>query len=1094
METPKDNLAKLLDARAHIDEELRRHKSTVTVIFTDVVGSTAYFDRYGDTAGVAMMHRHAEVAGTVFKASSGRIIKTIGDSVMAEFPTPIDAVRGAIELQSRVLLLNTTLPVRDQLQLRIGINCGPGFRQDDDLYGDAVNVAARITKHTGPAQILVSRSVYEGVRSDPSIVANWTGKVSLAGKSDKEDVYEIVWTERQRYAALRTELTTAIVQGQLVAPGLRTEDLLSVHPATAETSASAAAQPARSPDERYEILEQLGAGGMGVVYKARDRETGEIVALKLLKPEIAGDERALQRFKDELRLARKITHKNVCRMYDLTRTSSYTAISMELVEGDSLRAVLNRFGNLSVRKGTELVLQVCSALQEAHAQGIVHRDLKPENLMIDRSGNVKVMDFGIARSMQADASTDTGSLVGTPAYLAPEQLDGKPADHRADIYALGLIMYEVFTGAGTFQGDTPMAIVMARLQSDPVPPRQIEPMIPQHVETAILHCLEKDPARRFQSVEELERALTAPVDVNIAPATGAEVSLPRHLAVWGRRDWALVAAGVIGLLAFVFFLFDRTFPYPALKMTIAREQAIDRVKALALKYSPEANSEYQPSLGGGGDLNRYLSDEVPTYGLHHALQELANSSGWSVYSFSKGRNSQSVSLDTEGKVTGLYFGWAGMATSPPERRNPDELLPMALQYAHDIFGIDFSAVPSRKNTYDEKLHGWVTRDGGWTTRDDTILFGVGIPIEWQLPGKSREEIKVFRIWLVGDRLRQANSWSIPTNARTSAPNNPYWFNVWWTGSRRFKPLEGGFVIGCGIVVLALLMATVRRFYSPTVGSILVAGLPVAALAFAVVWAEIPDKLKDADGPPLLMLLILLLLVVPYALMWLSRQFAMRTFADRLLTYPMQSKWHLSSSAGFGVLRGTAIGCAYVALHATLLYFLGERRLAVTATTWFVGDALRTHDTAHLWALAVPVVVAVLVPWLLIAFPVTLAYRATRRTGLVLASVAAFWCILTVGLPGAGAFPLLPMYAFICAQAVVFSLIFLRFDLLTCMAAVLTVETWLVAYPYYRVWGDLKPAHFLAAFLPWALLLCFGVILPLRKHLSLFGQRLRAVFE
>jgi class 3 adenylate cyclase len=148
METPKDNLAKLLDARAHIDEELRRHKSTVTVIFTDVIGSTAYFDRYGDTAGVAMMHRHAEAAGTVFKASSGRIIKTIGDSVMAEFPTPLDAVRGAIELQSRVLLLNTTLPKRDQLQLRIGIDCGPGFRQDDDPYGDAVNVAARITKHT----------------------------------------------------------------------------------------------------------------------------------------------------------------------------------------------------------------------------------------------------------------------------------------------------------------------------------------------------------------------------------------------------------------------------------------------------------------------------------------------------------------------------------------------------------------------------------------------------------------------------------------------------------------------------------------------------------------------------------------------------------------------------------------------------------------------------------------------------------------------------------------------------------------------------------------------------------------------------------
>ncbi|HEY4930311.1 MAG TPA: hypothetical protein VII23_01965, partial [Terriglobales bacterium] len=662
--------------------------------------------------------------------------------------------------------------------------------------------------------------------------------------------------------------------------------------------------------------------------------------------------------------------------------------------------------------------------------------------------------------------------------------------HRADIYALGLIMYEVFTGAGTFHGDTPMAIVMARLQSDPVPPRQIEPMIPQHVETAILRCLEKDPARRFQSVEELERALTAPVEVNIAPASGTEVPLPRHLVVWGRRDWALVAAGVIGLLAFVFFLFDRTFPYGVIKATITREQAIERAKALALKYNPNANFEYEATFLGGRfeGLDNFLSHEARTYGLHSALQNLSNSSGWSVFAGGNSRAFQSVHLNSGGKVVSLMFfdpsDSASMTTSPPEQRNPDDLLPLALQYAHDIFGVDLSAVPPTKNTYDEKFHRWATGDG-------SFYVGVGIPIEWQLPDKSREEIRVFRVGLVGNRLREARAWIISTNKGTSAPN---WF--WETGGQ-FLMTGWGFLVGFCLIVLALLMAAVRRFDSPMVGSILVATLPVAALAVAVVWAEIPDKSRDTDTLVITLLLILLiplLVVVPYALIWLSRQFAMRTFGDRLLTYPMQSKWHLSPSAGFAVLRGTAIGCAYVALHATLLYFLGERRLAVTATWWFVGDALIAHDTAHLWALALPVFVAVLVPWVLIAFPVTLAYRATRRTGLVLASVAVFWCILAVGLPGANAIPLLPMYIFICAQAIVFSLIFLRFDLFTCMSAVLTVETWLVTYPYYRVWGYLKPAHFLAAFLPWALLLCFGVILPFRKHLALFGQRLRTVFE
>jgi Protein kinase domain len=276
-----------------------------------------------------------------------------------------------------------------------------------------------------------------------------------------------------------------------------------------EASSAAAASPSLSPAAlaalgvRYEILGEAGHGSMGNVYKARDRETGETVALKLLKPEIASDQAMMDRFKNELLFARKITHKNVCRVYEFNRVAGIAYTSMEFVEGESLRSVLNRFGGLPQRKATDLALQICSGLQEAHAQGIVHRDLKPENVMIDGQGNVKIMDFGIARSMEAGTRL-TGSMVGTPAYMAPEQVAGKPVDYRTDIYSLGLMLYEMFTGAPAFSADNSIAVALKQMREDPVPPHEVEPNIPVGTERLILKCLEKDPARRFQSIADLE--------------------------------------------------------------------------------------------------------------------------------------------------------------------------------------------------------------------------------------------------------------------------------------------------------------------------------------------------------------------------------------------------------------------------------------------------------------------------------------------------------------------------------------------------------------------------------------------------------------
>jgi hypothetical protein len=313
---------------------------------------------------------------------------------------------------------------------------------------------------------------------------------------------------------------------------------------TEDAASSAATSPSLSPAAiaalgvRYEILGEAGHGSVGNVYKARDRETGETVALKLLKPEIASDQAMMDRFKNELLFARKITHKNVCRVYEFNRVGGIAYTSMEFVEGESLRSVLNRFGGLPQRKATDLALQICSGLKEAHAQGIVHRDLKPENVMIDGQGNVKIMDFGIARSMEAGTRL-TGSMVGTPAYMAPEQVAGKPVDYRTDIYSLGLMLYEMFTGVPAFSADNSIAVALKQMREDPPPPHEIEPNIPVGTERAILKCLEKDPARRFQSIADLESNLRSGAPVMPPPRmlgttttnlTHASTGVPRAAA------------------------------------------------------------------------------------------------------------------------------------------------------------------------------------------------------------------------------------------------------------------------------------------------------------------------------------------------------------------------------------------------------------------------------------------------------------------------------------------------------------------------------------------------------------------------------------
>ena len=260
--------------------------------------------------------------------------------------------------------------------------------------------------------------------------------------------------------------------------------------------------------QRYEVIEELGKGGMGKVYKVFDKKIKEKVALKLLKPEIAADEETIERFSNELRYARKIAHRNVCRMYDLGEEQGTHYITMEYVPGEDLKSSIIRMGPLSAGKAISIAKQVCEGLAEAHRQGVVHRDLKPQNIMIDKEGNAKIMDFGIARSLRAKGLTGTGVMIGTPEYMSPEQVDGKEADQRADIYALGVILYEMLTGHVPFVGDTPFSVAYKQKNEIPQDPKKFNPQILDDLSHLVLHCMEKEREKRYQSAEEVLAELT----------------------------------------------------------------------------------------------------------------------------------------------------------------------------------------------------------------------------------------------------------------------------------------------------------------------------------------------------------------------------------------------------------------------------------------------------------------------------------------------------------------------------------------------------------------------------------------------------------
>lgn len=287
--------------------------------------------------------------------------------------------------------------------------------------------------------------------------------------------------------------------------------------------------------DRYEEIKFIGEGGMGVVFRAYDREIGKVVALKTLQPRLAADTRFVERLRNETRLALDITHRNVCRIYGLERINGRLLIAMEYVDGETLRSILDRVRGVSVPQGLVWASEICDALAAAHEKKIIHRDLKPENIMLDREGHVKVMDFGIACSLELNGD-HVAETPGTPLYMSPEQRDKRPVEPTSDIYSLGLVLYELFTGVRRDPGSA-------------IPPAVLNRYLPAYISEAIGKCLEPDPRDRFQSMPELKTALTQ--DQEISGRGQLQLArIRKGFATPGRLVALSAFAGVLGLVAY----------------------------------------------------------------------------------------------------------------------------------------------------------------------------------------------------------------------------------------------------------------------------------------------------------------------------------------------------------------------------------------------------------------------------------------------------------------------------------------------------------------------------------------------------------------
>ena len=443
--------------------------------------------------------------------------------------------------------------------------------------------------------------------------------------------------------------------------------------------------------ERYRIISLLGRGGMGEVYKAEDLKLQQAVALKFLPEAIARDGNALTRFRNEVRITRQISHPNVCRVYDIGEVDGRTFLSMEFIDGEDLSSLLRRIGRLPGDKATEIARQICAGVAAAHDNGVLHRDLKPANIMIDGRGKARVTDFGVA--VAAQEVRGDGVIAGTPTYMAPEQLTGKEVTEQSDIYALGLVLYELFTGKRVFEETSVANLLKLHDQSTPTTPSSHVKNIDPLVEKVILRCLEKDPKKRPTSAIQVAAALPGGDPLQAALALG-ETPSPEMVAASPEQGTlrpivaTLYFVAVLAGLAFIVLLSGRVKLHRQVPLDkspdVIRERANEIVHRLG--YGDTATDS---TLGVNYDLDylRYLGEHDNATNLRDRLKTgrppvirfwyrqspryLAPYSGWQVTRTdppTEVSGMAGVVLDTQGQLINFY-------AVPPQVEEPQATTP-----------------------------------------------------------------------------------------------------------------------------------------------------------------------------------------------------------------------------------------------------------------------------------------------------------------------------------------------------------------------------------------------------------------------------------
>ena len=494
-------------------EELRRHTNSEVVFFTlDSLGApqvaVSTLPRGALDSAITALNPDSAFGG----GNHTRVRMDVGEETWAGVVGPLMTasdlpVGGYVGFRSR----NVELAAFTALQRTITMVFGGGLV----LAVVASGLVARQISRPLQRLVRATRDVSEGRYSDTIDVrsADEIGELAAAFRhmvqelKAKEELVDYLSSWEGSFERL-----DSVLAEQRTAPLRADQPTLPDAPRAAAVPAARAARLELGSvlSGRYEVRDILGMGGMGVVYRAYDRQLDETVAIKTLRPDLAHTDAAmLERFKQEIRLARRITHRNVVRTHDLGEVDGMYYITMEYVEGTTLKTLITRRGPLPTPVTVTIGKQLCRALEVAHEQGIVHRDIKPQNLVVDARGFLKVMDFGIARlaDRNKDALTQTGAAIGTVDYMPPEQLLGGEVDGRADLYSTGAVLFECVTGRCVFVAPTLMSVMAKHLEERPQDPREVNPDVHPALAALILKALEKHPDARWQSANEMHEAL-----------------------------------------------------------------------------------------------------------------------------------------------------------------------------------------------------------------------------------------------------------------------------------------------------------------------------------------------------------------------------------------------------------------------------------------------------------------------------------------------------------------------------------------------------------------------------------------------------------